>query len=72
MENTFGIIPNTFQKKILSDIFEKYKNFVSSDVHSPRKIILTFEHLNNKKMPFSHFYSFSQNFFEEIAFYKGP
>ena len=37
MENTIGIIPNTFhdfQKKIKSDTFENYKSFVPVEVQS--------------------------------------
>ena len=37
MENTFGIIPNTFhdfQKNFKSDTFENYKSFVPVEVQS--------------------------------------
>ena len=41
MENTIGIIPNTFhdfQKKFKSDTFENYKSFVVVEVQSLVKL----------------------------------
>ena len=41
MENTIGVIPNTFydfqKKKIKSDTFENYKSFVTVEVQSQSK-----------------------------------